>query len=212
MPIRFHPIRSITSPFHLSTGSDRDQSERTGIALAATSMQTFTFQRSSKALSVHVDGCNISVSSAVLRGVRPTPKHHARMERAAAAPRIKRRHISPRVDRQEPSIASSLEDTRLAIRQFEFGMRNRTKIQQSQMKTMKSGFLSDFSHRTRSVGVTQIAHLELPPKCSAAPDPTRSLTIISCRPIRVRHPYLSKDSGSIPSLSDRPRSLPNIAN
>jgi len=32
------------------------------------SMQTFTFQRSSKALSVHVEGFNISVSSAVLRG------------------------------------------------------------------------------------------------------------------------------------------------
>ena len=117
---------------------------------------------------------------------------------------------------QEHSIASSPEDTRLAIRQFEFGMRNRTKIQQSQMKTIKAGFLSNYSHRTRSVGVTQIAHLELPPKlprkCSAAPDPTRSLTIISCRPIRVRHPYLSKDSGSIPSLPDHYRSSPNIAN
>ena len=117
---------------------------------------------------------------------------------------------------QELSIASSHEDTRLVICQFEFGMRNRTKIKQSQMKTMKSGFLSDFSHRTRSVGVTQIAHLELPPKlpqkCSAAPDPPRSLTIISCRPIRVRHPYLSRDFGSIPSLSDRPRSSPTLAN
>ena len=63
-------------------------------------MQTFTFQRSSKALSVHVNECNISVNSAVLRGVRPKPKQHARMERAAAAPRIKRRHSSPRVDRK----------------------------------------------------------------------------------------------------------------
>jgi hypothetical protein len=32
--------------------------------------------------------------------VRPKPKNHARMERAAAAPMIKRRHSSPRVDRQ----------------------------------------------------------------------------------------------------------------
>ena len=119
------------------------------------------------------------------------------------------RAVSGRYRPQEPSIASSPEDTRLAIRQFEFGMRNRTKIQQSQMKTMKSGFFIDYSHRTRSVGATQIAHLELPPKlppkCSAAPDPPRSLTIISCRPIRVRHPYLSRDFGSIPPLSDRPR-------
>jgi hypothetical protein len=76
-------------------------------------MQTFTFQRSSKALSVHVDGCNISVSSAVLRGVRPKPKHHARMERAAAAPRIKRRHSSPRVDRQ-PRPVAVLGDCRLS--------------------------------------------------------------------------------------------------
>ena len=30
--------------------------------IGRSSMQTFTFQRSSKALSVHVDGCNISVS------------------------------------------------------------------------------------------------------------------------------------------------------
>jgi hypothetical protein len=64
------------------------------------SMQTFTFQRSSKALSVHDEGFDTSVSSAVLRGVRPKPKHHARMARAAAAPMIKRRHSSPRVDRQ----------------------------------------------------------------------------------------------------------------
>src|ERR1700735_5639278 len=75
-------------------------------------MQTFTFQRSSKALSVHVDGCNISVSSAVLRGVRPKPKHHATMERAAAAPRIKRRHISPRVDRQRSVPKPSLVGVR----------------------------------------------------------------------------------------------------
>ena len=78
------------------------------------SMHTFTFQRSSKALSVHVEGFNISVSSAVLRGVRPKPKHHARMERAAAAPRIKRRHSSPRVDRQRstPSRLPSLSAIR----------------------------------------------------------------------------------------------------
>ena len=43
-----------------------------------------------------VDGCNISAGSAAQRGVRPKPKHHARMERAAAAPRIKRLHSSPR--------------------------------------------------------------------------------------------------------------------
>jgi hypothetical protein len=52
-------------------------------------MQTFTLQRSSKALSVHVDGCNTSVSSAVLRGVRPKPKHRASMERVAGRPKDK---------------------------------------------------------------------------------------------------------------------------
>jgi hypothetical protein len=46
--------------------------------------QTFTFQRSSNALSVHVDGCNISVSSAVPRGVRIELRDFFSFERGAS--------------------------------------------------------------------------------------------------------------------------------
>jgi hypothetical protein len=47
-------------------------------------------ERSSKVHSAHVDGCNKSVSSAVLPGARPKAK--TSREGVAAAPRIKRRH------------------------------------------------------------------------------------------------------------------------
>ena len=75
------------------------------------------------------------VTAYAWRGVAPALADRDR--RSAASISTVRMSQSGRYRPQEPSIASSPEDTRLAIRQFEFGMRNRTKIQQSQMKTMK---------------------------------------------------------------------------
>jgi hypothetical protein len=187
-------------------------------------MQTFTFQRSSKALSVHVDGCNISVSSALLRGVRPKPKHHARMERAAAAPRIKRRHSSPRVDRQR-SVMVQLGNPD-SISRILFGLRPACRIDprrddhriarrapQARCSGASKPFVfAQASDESRSVGVTPIRHFELPRKCPAAPDPRRSLATIVCRPIRVRYTCLSSVFTRMPFLPDRYRSSPNIAN
>src|ERR1700722_6537528 len=66
------------------------------------------------------------------------------------------------------------------------------------------------------MGVTQTGHLELPPKlprkCPAAPDPRRSLAPIVCRPIRVRYTCFSGVLTRMPSLPDRYRPSPNIAN
>ena len=94
---------------------------------------------------------------------------------------------------QEPSIASSPEDTRLAICQFEFGMRNRINAVERLASASKHFVFAQASDESRSVGVTPIRHFELPRKlprkCPAAPDPRRSLATTVCRPIRARHPY-----------------------
>ena len=117
---------------------------------------------------------------------------------------------------QEPSIASSPEDTRLAICQFEFGMRNRINAVERLASASKHFVFAQASDESRSVGVTPIRHFELPRKlprkCPAAPDPRRSLATIACRPIRVRHPYFFWDLAQLPSFPDRYRSSQNIAN
>src|ERR1700727_3497528 len=76
---------------------------------------------------------------------------------------------------QEPSIASSHEDTRLAICQFEFGMRNRINAVERLASASKHFVFAQASDESRSVGVTPIRHFELLQKCPAAPDPRRSL-------------------------------------
>jgi hypothetical protein len=113
---------------------------------------------------------------------------------------------------QEPSIASSPEDTRLAICQFEFGVRTRIKVRDRQMKRLKYGFRTDFSHQTNSTGVTQTEDLKLPRKlprrCLDPLDPRRSLATTVCRPIRVRHPYffgIWLNCRPSPIVTDRPR-------
>ena len=117
---------------------------------------------------------------------------------------------------QEPSITSSPEDTRLAMCQFEFGVRTRIKVRDRQMKRLKYGFRTDFSHQTNSTGVTQTEDIKLPRKlprkCPAAPDPRQSSATIVCRPIRIRYTCFSGVLTRMPSLPDRRRSFPNIAN
>jgi hypothetical protein len=118
---------------------------------------------------------------------------------------------------QEPSIASSPEDTRLAICQFEFLRTTRIKVRDRQMKRLKyGGFRTDFSYQTNSTGVTQTEDLKLsrklPRNCPAAPEPRRSLATTVCRPIRVRYTCFSGVLARMPSLPDRYRSSSNIAN
>ena len=50
------------------------------------------------------------------------------------------------------------------------------------------------------------------PEMSGCPDPRRSLATIVCRPIRVRYTCFSGVLTRMPSLSDRYRPSPNIAN
>jgi hypothetical protein len=97
---------------------------------------------------------------------------------------------------------------------FEFGARNRIKTLGETSSPMPILLFRSDRHHCKSgfLGVTVIRDFELPPKSPGAPDPPRSLATNICRPIRVRHPYFSRDFGSIPSLSDRPRSSPTIAN
>jgi len=86
---------------------------------------------------------------------------------------------------QEPSIASSPEDTRLAMCQFEFGMRNRINAVERLAGASKPFVFAQATDESRSVGVTPIRHFELPRKlprkCPAAPDPRRSLAATVCR-------------------------------
>jgi len=100
--------------------------------------------------------------------------------------------------------------------QFEFGMRNRINAVERLASASKHFVFAQASDEWRSVGVTPIRHFELPPKlprkCLAAPDPQRSSATIVCRPIRVRYTCFSGVLTRMPSLSDRYRSSPNIAN
>src|SRR6185437_5878004 len=125
-------------------------------------------------------------------------------------------HMGGRYRPQELSIAISHEDTRLVICQFEFGMRNRINAVERLASASKHFVFALASDESRSVGVTPTGHLKLPPKlprkCPAAPDPRRSLATIVCRLIRVRYTCFSGVLTRMPSLPDRCRSSPNIAN
>src|SRR6185437_2809561 len=111
---------------------------------------------------------------------------------------------------QEHSIASSPEDTRLAICQFEFGVRTRIKVRDRQMKRLKYGFRTDFSHQTNSTGVTQTEDLKLPrklPQKSLDPlDPRRSLATTVCRPTSPTSPFFL----GFGSIAVPPRPLPIV--
>lgn len=111
----------------------------------------------------------------------------------------------------------SVTERRHDPNKFESGRRNRIKIRMSSDSWQQSLFSAAISRvQNFFVGVTLIRGLELPPKLPpkspAALDLRRSLAIIVCRPIRVRHPYFPSVLARNPSLSDRPRSSPNIAN